>query len=756
MTLFSPTGAAMYRGPQDTAIFPIPTPARPPLYIDAALAFATHADTRPGVARDEARHRRDAMPATLTATAGAAPEPPRPTDDPATAPPPSDHCLEPALTARPGRDSLLGARIAGARAILQDEAGDDDDVLLVAANDVHQKAVANPGNADAQAASLLLWRAEADAWAAANGAPSSLDEETRLQAYLDMWSMALDPPEPPVFHTRRDVARTYVLERARTGQSIAIATQPAPGPVPLDRLIDRFLETPEVRTRYYRQFADYVDTHLDHFSKLGAIGDALAAGIPRLRLEERPVRMWHIASLTAYPAGAHLLPSGWVLTALGRSLGESYIAEMPDGEFLHIDAAGRMAKLPPDMVDRVGRLNATALLQSLGLRSPQPAGHGESSGKEYTVSYRPCDPILLRGHIVAQRRKAVLAAIEQWKADNYLPSRTESVLRVLIPFYGLHHNLKWDPGYRLQAGDVAWDAAALAITVAGIALTAGGGSAGVVAAQASMRTVASQGVKAMIKVGMQSIMRQFHVRVLMLGGARELADFVLPVFSAARLLKSAARVTPLAAQALKTATQNAGIALRAADARLLMNGIYEVLARTAPARRNFTANTIRHTLEAASRRPVPMRIYRSESGGLRRGTPQSAIGPDASIDDILVAIIRQTACGGSETGPVMCLTVNRVVPAQSARDRPDPCIYTIDTSTAPGQFRNIEDILLNEGPRLVQAGKIHGAMLEHAVMRTLERQEERIFYIGTRIPDAMVVGREHMAPDETRDTATGG
>ncbi|WP_145925239.1 hypothetical protein [Bordetella sp. H567] len=666
-------------------------------------------------------------------------------------------CPDAAAADRPDPGSLLAARIAGARAILQDAAGDDDDVLLMAANEVHQKAVASPDDADAQEASLSLWRAEAAAWAAANDAPPSVDEAARLQAYLDLWSLALDPPVPPVFQTRRDIAREYVLELAQAGQPIAIADRPTIDPVPVDTLLDHYMEMPEVRIRYYRQFADYVDTHLDHFSKLGAIGDAVAAGIPRLRLEERPTRMWHIESLLAFPAGAHRLPSGGMLSALGRPLGESYVAEMPDGQFLHIDASGKMAKLPPGLADPAGQLKLLPLLCGLGLRA-DPAteavnGDGDSD-TEHMVACKPYEPVPLRGHIVALRRSAVHGAIAQWKTDNYLPSRTETVLRLVLPFYSLYHNVKWDPGYRLQAGDIAWDAAALAITVAGIALTAGGGSAGVVAAHASMRTVAAQGIKAMVKAGMRTVVQQFHIRALMLGGARELADFVLPVFSVGKLLKSAAHVTPLATQALKAATRSAGAALRAADARLLLDGIYEVLARTGPAHRNLTATTIRQSLEKAARRPVPMRVYRGPSGGPDRDMLRTPISPDASVDDILAATIRHKACAGGSPAHVLSLSANRPVSVHTDGAPPHPHILTIDTSAAPGRFRTIEDILLNDGPRLVQQGKIPSGTLRAAIMRSLENQEEEIFYIGGSIPDALVVGRQPVLADGAESSAT--
>lgn len=740
-------------------LFPRAVPAAWSPVARAAPAFAPTLPARPPNCQ------------TTAAAAFAAyrePVPPRPVRaaDPATAP--ACAAVE-ADQPRPG--SLLGARIAGARAILREGADEEDDVLLLAANALHQKAVAHPDDADAQAASLTLWRAEAQAWAAANGAAPSLDEATRLQAYLDLWKLALDPPAPPAFLTRRDVAREYLLERARTGQSIAIAATPSMQAVPVEALVDHYMETPEVRVRYYGQFADYVNAHLDHFSKLSAIADAAAAGVHRLRLEEVPRRMWHISSLIAYPAGAHKLPSGALLDTLGRSLGPSYVAEMADGEFLHIDAGGKVARLGGTVANEAGQLDPGALLRSLGLVAPpaSPASAASAPGPlpghaapadaatparprpaaEYIVNHAPCAPVTLRAHIVTLRRVAVLGAIQQWKTDNYLPSRMETVLRLIVPFYAFYHQMKWDPGYEPQLGDVAWDAAALAITLALIAVTAGGGSAGIAAAHISMRAVAAQGARAMMAAGMRSLLQQFHLRVLLVSGARELTDFVVPIFSAARLLGSAARVTPLAARALKGAALRANTALRTANARLLLDGIYELVARGNTAHRNVSAATIRQSLEAAARRPVPMRVYHRQDKGSSGTMLMATMDPYASADDILAAIIRHAACGAGP-GPLPSLTGARDASPESARAAPGtgaaaPHVIAIDTTAAPGKFRNLEDILVNDGPRLVQEGRLPSAILRSAITQALARKDERIFYIGGRIPDALILGRDAAA-----------
>lgn len=648
--------------------------------------------------------------------------------------------------APPRRDgsSLLYARIAGARAVLGD-ASAHDDALLLAANAVHLRANANPSDEEAQAASAALWRAEADAWAAANGASPRLTEEDVLAAYLDLWSLVLDPPATPDFMDRREITKRYLLERTAAGLSIAIQETPSRQPVPVDTLLDHYMDDAEVLSRYYLQFAGYAATQLNRFSRLGVIGEAARQGLNRLRLAETPKRMWHISSLAKIPPGALNLPSGMLLSTVMRRMGDSHVAQMDDGAFYHIDANGTIERLSGPILDGEGRLDVRQVLKSRGIiaapardRSAGPVDYGLQEAPAYIANWSACDPVPLFDHAVARRQDALRSAIDEWKKEKYLPSRMESVMRLLIPFYELYHNKRWDPGYHVKAQDVAWDAGLLAFTVASIAIGGLGGSAGMAAARQSMRAVASQGLKAMIQAGLASTVRQFSLRAFLILGVRETADFVLPLTPVVHLMKGVTRSTAIAARALRPALRDASILLRAASPKDLLNVVYDAIAKTGGLARSISAQTLRDAIEVAARRPVPDRVYREQSHA-PLSTLEFSSGDAASEDDILVECIR-AAASTMDRAPARLLSADRGAALSGAAPQPRASTITaIDTTQAPGRFRTIQDVLINEGPRLVGDGKLRAETLRAAIFQAYTRDDKRIVYLGGSIPQGWIV-----------------
>jgi hypothetical protein len=651
--------------------------------------------------------------------------------------------------------SLIGARVAGARAILQETCGDQDDALLFAANLVHHKASADPDDADAQAASIALWRAEASAWADANGADAALDEETRLQAYIEQWSLALDPPVAPAFDDRREIAKRYVLERAGAGLSIAIASEPSPTPVPVEKLIGHFMNDPQVIKRYYSQFARYVESHLERFSKMSIIGEAAAIGISRFRLEQIPRRMWHIKDLSQFPLGAHRIPPGAAFTAMGRHMGASHVVEMPNGQFFHIDAAGGLQLMDADAVHETGRLRISAVLKARGITpniGQAPDGPLAPDGRtaavntprlapathEYLMASEPCTPVRLGTHLAVLRQDAIRAALAQWKEEKYLPSRAESVVRMIIPFSKLYHDMRWDPGYQVQFEDIAWDAAQLTLAVAGVALAAVGGPAGGAAALGVLRAAAAQGARAMIKAGVLSLMRRFSLKTFLVQGARELTDFVMPVFTATKILRGAARAAPAATRGLQAAMRRTDALVRSGNPKALLEAIYDMIAHSGSVSPSSTAEIIGHALEAAAERPIPAKVYRGQTGSPHRIRFYSTTGGKLSEQDMLAACIRHSAITGGSGGEVMSLSADRSVAVRFGKGRPQPLLFIVDTARGGKKFRRVEDILLNEGPRLVQEGKIRAGTLRSAILHAYMQEEKEIFYLGSEIPAAWI------------------
>lgn len=677
---------------------------------------------------------------------------------PASTPAPAGHTAHAEPDSGPGPRSLIAARIAGARALLPAQARSwDDDALLLAANAVHRKALEHPDDADARAASRALWRAEAAAWARANDAPESMDQETRTRLLHEAWSLALDPPLPPVFKDHDAITGDYIVERAGKGLSIAIADRPQLQPVSRRTLLDHFKRTPEVRTRYYGQFAGYIEAHLDRFSLLGVMSETCDGKINRFFIETTPKRVWHVDKLAEISGERAMMPSGFTLP-MGppvRPLGQIHIFETTDGTFGCIDAQGRIKLIDGPMLNAAGELHIGAVLKAYGVNRAQPEGsaanaNARSDGPKvapsaYEAHWAPCDPAPLRELMVKRRKEAVLAAIGQWKEQNYDPSAGESILMAVVPFYSVFHKLRYDPGYTLQFEDVAWDAIGLAVTVASIALVAGGGPAGVAATIATVRAAGSLGLKQMMLAGMRSVVQQFSLKAFLLTGAREMADFVLPVFSTADVMRAVSHGGTHARLALKSALHEVDIALKAADPEKLLDGILGNLARLGAGARNATHATLRTALEEAAAYAIPAKVYRGQSSAGTRNLLYANIEKTATADDILAACIIHSGSTAGSGGKVLSLSTERSTALRFARGRHNPHIFTIDTTREPGSFRNIEDILLREGPRLVQEGKIRPGTLRSAIAHALRHEENEIFYLKGSIPDDLIIKVHSMA-----------
>lgn len=73
-----------------------------------------------------------------------------------------------------------------------------------------------------------------------------------------------------------------------------------------------------------------------------------------------------------------------------------------------------------------------------------------------------------------------------------------------------------------------------------------------------------------------------------------------------------------------------------------------------------------------------------------------------------------------------------------AKNRRNSRIFIIDAAAQPESFRTVEDILKNDGPRLVQEGKISAATLAAAIRNAFNQEESEVFYMLGSIPDALV------------------
>lgn len=131
---------------------------------------------------------------------------------------------------------------------------------------------------------------------------------------------------------------------------------------------------------------------------------------------------------------------------------------------------------------------------------------------------------------------------------------------------------------------------------------------------------------------------------------------------------------------------------------------------------------------------VPALVYRAHVGthtattGLRRASGASAVG-----DDYLAAIIQHTARTGGSKGEVLSLAAERATSVKFVK--PGTVIQQIDTTLAPPRsFRTAADIILTDGPRLVEKGKLTRSTLLKAVDNLKHHNEQELFYIAGDIP----------------------
>lgn len=135
---------------------------------------------------------------------------------------------------------------------------------------------------------------------------------------------------------------------------------------------------------------------------------------------------------------------------------------------------------------------------------------------------------------------------------------------------------------------------------------------------------------------------------------------------------------------------------------------------------------------------IPETIYRAHTGAVLPGESlKRAPGASQSVDDIKAAIIRHSARTSGSAGEVMSFTTLTSKADSFARqykkDGRQVTLVSIDTTKEPGSFLTMADIILNDGIRLYQEGKIKLATLLQAIQK-LVLGENEVFYIKGDIP----------------------
>ena len=605
--------------------------------------------------------------------------------------------------------------------------------MLEIANTIHRSAKESPHDTAAAATSQTLLAQEAALWAERNGG-EGLDPGSAFvqQAYLTAWTLAGNPPSPPAFKTRHELAAediaVHKIERpvklgTELGKILVRETMTE------EEHVAAHADTPEITTRYYDQFADYIEQDLDRLSAAKALSIEQTAGIAPLVSAQPAQQVW---SVTLHDKLKHDL----IKHDAGDPLAHGFVVLAKNGAygFVGADGAFKLLQRPADSNGGDWPWSSAALQAAFGVGTTLAVDPKQCFVIKDEVAAEPINTLIAR-----QTRQAIAKEIERWKAEHYVPSGTEAILRAVVPFYETVQNLKYDRGYSLKPGDVAWDMFNLGLTLASIVPSIGvlkAAGTGVSAARALRGASAATRAFSGLRAAVSSLRTGSFLRV----AGRELTDFVVPVFSVKDLAVSAASGTKhLARETIRTLARGMNrAAAHSSDGSALLDRIFSCLGRTHHL--SDTPATARRLLETRAASPVPARVYRGHSirdAADPLATPWGRVDA-ATRDDYLAACIRHSARTGGSRGEVLSLTTDKSVAARFARERENAKVFSIDTTTEPENFRTIESIIVQDGPRLVEEGKITAATLSAAIRQSLDQGESELFYMLGSIPDTLI------------------
>ncbi|MBT2375395.1 hypothetical protein [Pseudomonas fluorescens] len=141
--------------------------------------------------------------------------------------------------------------------------------------------------------------------------------------------------------------------------------------------------------------------------------------------------------------------------------------------------------------------------------------------------------------------------------------------------------------------------------------------------------------------------------------------------------------------------------------------------------------------------PLPATVYRAHvgPGDVSTGLLRAAGAAEAG-DDYLSAIIKHSTRTSGSGGEVLSLTTKALKAEGFSKsyngDGMKNTVYSINTTTNPSAFQTLSEIILKNGQRLVQAGKINPATILGAIDK-IPLGENEVFYILRDIPADLVI-----------------
>ncbi|WP_377694407.1 OTU domain-containing protein [Paraburkholderia humisilvae] len=648
---------------------------------------------------------------------------------------------------------LIGARVLAMRELLQDAAKNrEDEQLLELANGIHQAAQRNRADKAAVDLSLALFLKEASVWANTQGASEvQVAEHVKITAFRDAWSLALAPPPPPNFRNRTELAELYIAKENIPQTAFNPKLHQMVGVPDRNTFVDQISQTRDVAIQYFKQFDDYIRAHLDTAVKAKMTSNLQDAGVGRLSAEFRPDKAWVISEASVmlldpvsrtYRTIQPFVPDRKEPALLVPAPSGLYLLIRPDGSLKYLNGAIRNEWIQKDVVVR-----------ALGVRQPDDtvpltAPSGGDDGLEGLTAppqikfesellHTPHRPVKIADIVESKVRRHLLSLIETWKESAYAPPLGERVLNFVVPFYEAINRSLLDPRHKIAVSDIAMDTVNLGLTLFSIgtsALCFKGIRTGILAARTANVATASGRASAV----MRAVLEGTKTSSFLIQAGKELTDFVVPVFTLNRILHSAARL-PWRAAARQVRRELAKLdraASKIIDKANVLDEIYNSMAR-GPNHAILIAN-MRTAIDARATASIPPKLYRGQkvapSGNILYSPWKNV--DAASRDDYLAACIRHSARTGGSMGGVLSLSPHAGVAIRFLHG-PEARLVEINAAQDLLNFRTIENIIKEDGPRLVSEGKIKTGTLAAAVRNSLDQAEHEVFYMLGSIPDSM-------------------
>ncbi|WP_163834108.1 hypothetical protein [Spartinivicinus ruber] len=460
--------------------------------------------------------------------------------------------------------SILEARILAVKALLGSEGSRyEDEQLLNVANQIHTNGAKSTATDEEKTLSKALLNQEAILWGrqSASDLSNGANQERRLANYLALWELSLNPPEVPQFKNRQQMAEEKVRRDYPNGDygSQAKAAKFGVHHYTFDERVSEALKfgaSNGLDKAYYGQFAEYINNNIEKLASAKAALIAQNAGMGGDQLISEPKRVWEVSGFKEVVNKGSYSTSGggylgtstrWELERESSDVGgitgnkPAFIFELKNGKFGMVKPDGNIHQFQGNPIGADQLPNWGGIAEGLGVSPSETRYHvyshkvtNQHVGWE-RVTQQISNNRSLQNLIESNVRQATTEQIDQWKDNNYGATGFQKFIRAVVPFYENIVNAVNDPRSKLDVASLVLDSLDVGITL----LTMGAGAVG--KAGFSAAKLAFKGASGLskatnaVKAALQSVRTGNALKKV----GKELADFVIPVFTAKDIVVSA-------------------------------------------------------------------------------------------------------------------------------------------------------------------------------------------------------------------------